>query len=328
MPCKLKIVQISFGLTCAHRLVHEQPPRLDRKPLHQRHHQAPYWDRLTWYRFRLCPLSSTSTPSRSTTPTFPEVPTTCSSMQAGPNLASCVYMYMYLHACIAQIQEDACVYYDKIQHCADIWGGVQICSGNNSRRSRPQRHHGSDIGVSSSSYNTPQERESTLIRRAWLWVYIAATATVSGSIKDATRLNRLAWSPTRCLHVLKTRKESKFANNATMTTLAPRVEREPRLVRMPKWICWLLEVFSNQQQANHESRSSTCGCHTNQIEVTKIRSLHALYGSACMQIGKHRTTRAHACARVYVYVRVHHAAATKPSTVNSLHRVTSSPTPT
>ena len=225
-------------------------------------------------------------------------------------------------------RKDACMYYDKIQHCADVWGGVQIRSGNNSRRSRPQCHHGSDIGVSSSSYNTPQERESTPIRRAWLWVYIAATATVSGSIKDATRLNRLAWSPTRCLHVLKTRKESKFANDATMTTLAPCVGREPRLVRMPKWICWLLEVFSNQQQANHESRSSTCGCHTNQIEVTKIRSLHALYGSACMQIGKHRSTRAHACARVYIYVRVHHVAATKSSTVNSLHLVTSSPAPT
>jgi len=138
------------------RLVHEQPPRLDRKPLHQRHHQAPYWDRLTWYRFRLCPLSSTSTPSRSTTPTFPEVPTTCSSMQAGPNLASCVYMYMYLHACIAQIQEDACVYYDKIQHCADVWEGVQIRSGNNSRRSRPQRHHGSD--ASATTTTTPRAR--------------------------------------------------------------------------------------------------------------------------------------------------------------------------
>ena len=156
MPCKLKIVQISFELTCAHHLVHEQPPRLDRKPLHQRHHQAPYWDRLTWYRFRLCPLSSTSTPSRSTTPTFPEVPTTCSSMQAGPNLASCVYMYMYLHACIAQIQEDACVYYDKIQHCADVWEGVQIRSGNNSRRSRPQHHHGSD--ASATTTTTPRAR--------------------------------------------------------------------------------------------------------------------------------------------------------------------------
>ena len=185
MPCKLKIVQISFGLTCAHRLVHEQPPRLDRKPLHQRHHQAPYWDRLTWYRFRLCPLSSTSTPSRSTTPTFPEVPTTCSSMQAGLNLASCVYMYMYLHACIAQIQEDACVYYDKIQHCADVWEGVQIRSGNNSRRSRPQRHHGSD--ASATTTTTPRARPTASSHKQAIRITSTTSRAASSSSDHVDR---------------------------------------------------------------------------------------------------------------------------------------------